>query len=80
MNLQDFNLREKWKQEWQNDIPPGGDLLEYPTNPQPDFHSLTRKQWTTESEHRMAEQPQICINGVIMILPHARNAKLPHKT
>ena len=42
-----FNLQEKWKQEWQENIPTGGDLVRDPTNPQPGFHSLTRKQWTT---------------------------------
>ena len=33
-------------------LSPGRDLVEDPTNPQPSFHSLTRKQWTTAKRIR----------------------------
>ena len=48
----DFNLRDKWKQEWKENIPTRGDLVEDLTNPQPGFRSLTRKQWTIANRIR----------------------------
>ena len=48
----DSNLQEKWKQDWHENIPTGGDLIEDPTNLQPSFHPLTRKQWTTANRIR----------------------------
>ena len=36
-----FNLQKKWKQEWQEDILTGGDLVEDPTNLQPLINKKT---------------------------------------
>ena len=76
-----FNLQEKWKEEWQENIPTGRDLVEDSTNPQPSFHSQENNgQQPTESKHSMAEQPQTCINSAIGICPHAQNATRLYKT
>ena len=48
----DFKLQEKWKEQLQENIPTGRDLVEDPTNSQPGSHSLTRKQWTTANRIR----------------------------
>ena len=79
--INDFTLQEKWKQEWQENILTRGYLVEDPTNPQPAFHSLTRKQRTIAkgSEHDKTEQLQPTSLGLLGF-SHPRNSMPLHKT
>ena len=48
----DFNVKEAWRVEWNNKLPPGGNLVSDPTKPLPGFKTLTRKQWVQANRIR----------------------------
>ena len=59
--MNDLNLKEKWKQEWQENISTEESLAEDPTNPQPGFHTLTSKRWTTANRIRIWHDRTVAI-------------------
>ena len=48
----DFSLENKWRQEWNDDLPRGGDLVTDPTQPLPGFQTLRRKEWAQANRIR----------------------------
>lgn len=47
-----FSLIEKWRGEWAQFRPPGGDLVDDPTEPLPGFRELNRRQWVQANRIR----------------------------
>ena len=49
---EDFNLQESWRNEWAENTPRGGDLLEDPVQRLPGFNSSSRKAWVAANRIR----------------------------
>ena len=41
-----YNTHEKWREEWNNKIPNGGELVDDPCAQLPGLHKQRRKYWT----------------------------------
>ena len=50
--IENYNLNEKWKEEWKNNIPRGGEIIKDPTSKLPGFETATRFEWTTANRLR----------------------------
>ena len=45
--IENFNLKDKWTEEWNWYIPKGGEFIEDPTVKLPGFDTGSRKEWVT---------------------------------
>ena len=52
---EDFSIKVAWRNEWQQKLPRGGDLIQDPTKPLPGFDTLTRRQWTLSNRIRSGQ-------------------------
>ena len=41
----DFNIPETWREEWNNNIPPGGEIIKDPCKRLPGLENASRKHW-----------------------------------
>ena len=50
--LEGFSANDKWREEWEENTPNGGDLIDDPVEPLPGFKTMQRKYWVTTNRLR----------------------------